>query len=447
LLQSTDSTLGLLASLSDSFKAVDEQTTAFQSQCEGLVGDQLRVTKLADDMAENLQYYNYLEPITRRLNAPGAGNFVRGKEFSDMLSNLDSCLEYMSAHPRHYESSTYRSRYRALLTRALTLIRVHFTNALRETAADVSRRIADRQLNDTTMSTLLYAKFRIGASELKEVGLEIQKRALHPKGAEPGTESEYMSLLNELYQGYSATRGRLILPLVTKRMNEISIAPSSANDLVAFARSSISYIRGICLDEYDLWGEWFDGEGGLYDFLESMCEPLYDYLRPRTIHENQIAKLCELCTLIQTRYITEDDEDEDPLEAKRLDFSTLIRPGLEDAQTRLVFLTLSALRDDIERFKPTPEDLEYPRKKEAPAADGKKQPALSGRKTSSSRTPTIPTDPVTLEESGDIRWNFGAESGSGTWYPTLRKAVWLLSRIYRLVNVSWNQAQRAFGYL
>ncbi|KAK5005376.1 Golgi transport complex subunit 3, partial [Cryomyces antarcticus] len=224
-------------------------------------------------MAENLQYYTYLEPITRKLNAPGAGNFVRGKEFSEMLSNLDRCLEYMQAHTSHREAPSYRSRYRLLLTRALTLIRVHFTNSLREIAADVSKRIADRQLNDTTMSALLYAKFRSGAAELKQVGLEIQKRAVLPAGAEPGAEAEYQSLMNELYQSYSATRGRLILPIVTKKMGAIAMAPSSSQDLVAFARSSISYIRGICYDEYDLWGEWFASEGGLYDFLEAICEP------------------------------------------------------------------------------------------------------------------------------------------------------------------------------
>ena len=62
--------------------------------------EQQWLTSLADNVGENLQYYSYLEPITRRLNAPGAGNFVRGKEFSDMLARLDECLEYMGAHVR-----------------------------------------------------------------------------------------------------------------------------------------------------------------------------------------------------------------------------------------------------------------------------------------------------------------------------------------------------------
>lgn len=98
LLSNATSALELLASLSDSFKAVEAQTTTFQKQCEGLLQDQKQLTGLANDLDQNLKYYNYLEPITRRLNNPGAGSFVRSKEFSEMLARLDECLDYMAAH-------------------------------------------------------------------------------------------------------------------------------------------------------------------------------------------------------------------------------------------------------------------------------------------------------------------------------------------------------------
>ena len=120
-----------------------------------------------------------------------------------------------------------------------------------------------------------------------------------------------MNLMNELFSSYSATRSKLIIPIVRKKLGEIAIAPSTSKDLVAFARSSISYVRGICFDEYELWGEWFETDSGLYDFLEFVCEPLLDHLRPRIIHENQLVKLCDLCTLLQTRYMKDQDEEVD----------------------------------------------------------------------------------------------------------------------------------------
>lgn len=114
LLSDTSSTLDLLASLTGSFKDVEAQTTIFQRQCAGLLDEQTRITRLADKLDDNLRYYIYLEPVTRRLNAPGAGNYVRSKEFSEMLARLDDCLDYMAAHVSVLLSE---SRGRASLTK------------------------------------------------------------------------------------------------------------------------------------------------------------------------------------------------------------------------------------------------------------------------------------------------------------------------------------------
>ncbi|PGH35512.1 hypothetical protein GX50_01614 [[Emmonsia] crescens] len=445
LLTDTTSTLELLSSLSESFKSVETQTSAFQQQCGGLLSAQMRSSKLAEDIHENLQYYDFLDPVSRRLNAPGAGNSVRTKDFSDMLKRLDECLDYMQAHkPEQKESEIYRSRYRLLLTRALTLIRGHFVSTLREISSGVAKRIADRQLNDTTMSALLYAKFRVGATDLKEIGLEIQKRAVPPVDPEQGAEAEYQSLVNELHTSFSSTRGKLVIPVLRKRLNDIAQAPSTSKDLVAFARASISYIRGICLDEFELWGQWFHGQQGLYDFLEAVCEPLYDHLRPRIIRETKLIKLCQLCSLLQTRYLSDPEDEGEFADPTQLDFSVLIQPALEDAQTRLVFRAQAILRDEIEKYKPRPEDLDYParnRKVLLSGSENYKSHTVSHRKTSFAESTTpVPKTPMVVDEDidspqeKDSRWDFDSRAVFEGWYPTLRKALWLLSRIYRLVN-------------
>ncbi|KAF2149918.1 Sec34-domain-containing protein [Myriangium duriaei CBS 260.36] len=452
LLASTTSSLKILSSLSESFRIVEEQTNAFHEQCQNIIAEQKRLSGLAEDVKENMQYYSYLEPITRRLNAPGASNVVTRKEFPEMLANLDSCLDYMQGHPKQKEAATYQARYRLLLTRALTLIRVHFTETLRALAADVSKRIADKQLNDTTQSALLYAKFRATAPELRDLGLEILKRAVPPADAEDEGEAEYQSLMNELYQSYSATRGRLMLPLVAKEMAEIAAVDSSSRDLVAFARRAVGFIRGICLDEYELWCEWFVVDGGVYDFLEGICEPLFDYLRPQTIHETKLSKLCELCTFLQTSLAENEDEDDESgvpysngIHDRKLNFTALIQPALADAQTRLVFLAITALRNDIESFRPKPEDLAYPskaRQRSSSKTNGKQQPVLSGRKNSAkngTHTPPLKTPTIVdqdEEDADDGYWAASLDKHQETWYPTLPKAIRLLSRIYRLVNSS-----------
>ena len=316
-------------------------------------------------------------------------------------------------------------------------------NGVRDIATDVSRRIADKQLNETTMSTLLYAKFRVGATELKELATEIRKRSTLSAGASADSPNEYQSLMNELYVSYSATRGRLVIPLTRKKIDDIAISPRTATDLVKFARSGIGYVCGVCSDEESLWREWFEGEDHLYEFLESVYEPLYDQLRRRIIHENQLLKLCELCTMIQNRYMHDPEDEGSPVDVvgNELDFSVLIQPTLEDAQTRLVFLAQGVVRDDIERYKPTPDVLEYPSRNKTVSLSGTKSnnnPPTSGRKASVAEPTTpMPKTPVIVEEAGSPftnGWAFDTEAAFEGWYPTLRKAIWLLSRIYKLVN-------------
>lgn len=459
LVSQTQTTLRHLFSLSNSFKAVETQSTTFRQRCDSLVIEQKRLEALADSIEENASYYAYLEPMTRRLNTPGAANLVTRKDFPEILSSLDNCLAYMEAHPSHRESATYRGRYRLLLTRGLTLIRHYFTKSLGDIAADVSKRVQGGQLKDTTHSALLYAKFRVPAPELKSLGLEIQKRAVPtPEDVDAGREPEYLSLLRELYQSYSATRGRLMLPLVHRKMAELA-ASSDQSDMLAFGRSSISFMRGTCLDEYDLWFEWFETDGALYDFLESLIEPMFDYLRPRIVHETRLDTLCEVCAMIQGQYMDLDSEDESehPASAvvspvangrfgvKKLDFAALVQPALEDAQTRLVFLALNALRNTIELYKPTEEDLHWPRTgSEKVTNRSKKGPVLSGKRAASSATATS----TKLSNGADVDVDDGASmvskqfastedsKVSQQWYPTLTKAVSLLRRIYRLVNSS-----------
>ena len=98
MLDTTRTNLDILSTLSSSFQTVEAQASAFHSRCEALLAEQKRLTNLADNVGRHLDYYNYLDPITRRMNAPGIGSFVRGEEFSRMLSQLDECLDYMQAH-------------------------------------------------------------------------------------------------------------------------------------------------------------------------------------------------------------------------------------------------------------------------------------------------------------------------------------------------------------
>ncbi|KAF8250272.1 Sec34-domain-containing protein [Wilcoxina mikolae CBS 423.85] len=412
LISTTDQTLAILKDLKSSFLTVDSQTSTFQESCSSLLAQQNHLQSLADSVATNLQPFTELEPITRVLARPGS-DFVKTQSFREMLVRLDHCLEWMNdpAHRGFKDVESYAPKFRQCMTRALTLIRNFFVSSMREVATEVTEKMKKRQMNDTAQ----YAKFRINAPLLRDIVDEIEKRCDH---------EEYISLLDECYSCFASVRQKMVLPIIMKRMQDLSAAgTTTSKDLVAFARSAISFTRSVCLDEFELFYAYFVGERGdteVYNFLETICEPLYDYIRPKIIHETNLIKLCELCTLLQTRYMRDlEDPDTDPYDRSQLDFGQLIQSTLQDTQNRIVFRATTVIRDEIELFAPKPEDLDYPAKC---TRSRRRSSAASGTET------PLPNDPVVVEGAFDTETMFTG------WYPTLRKCIWLLSKIYRLVN-------------
>lgn len=111
LINDTNSALDLLASLSESFRGVEEQTTTFQSQCEDLLSEQRRLEKLADEVGTDLHYYAYIDNVSRRLNAPGAGRLVEDESFGETMRNLDSCIAFMEKNVSGPLPSTGKKQY------------------------------------------------------------------------------------------------------------------------------------------------------------------------------------------------------------------------------------------------------------------------------------------------------------------------------------------------
>jgi conserved oligomeric Golgi complex subunit 3 len=108
-------------------------------------------------------------------------------------------------------------------------------------------------------------------------------------------------------------------------------------------------------------------------------------------------------------------------ETPQLDFGIIVQPALQDAQSRLVFRTENLIINEIQNFVPKDQDLNYPQLLHmAPTSPLPMSPSV--------KSPGIlsPTGTTEFFDSGVLFQG---------WYPTLRKSIWILSKIYRLVNV------------
>jgi hypothetical protein len=135
-------------------------------------------------------------------------------------------------------------------------------------------------------------------------------------------------------------------------------------------------------------------------FLETLCDYLYDDLRPRILHEQRLQTLCDVCTVLQALMVLDvqapspdssslssppsgsisgtpsdsDDEDADmltvdfgkqkdrPYALRTLRIGHLLQLILQDAQTRLVFRTQGILQAEVRWYVPKADDLNYPGK-------------------------------------------------------------------------------------
>lgn len=117
-----------------------------------------------------------------------------------------------------------------------------------------------------------------------------------------------------------------------------------------------------------------------------------------------------------------DADDDDEGSGAELRFAVLLQTILQDAQTRLVFRAQAVVQSEVLHFAPSPADLDYP-------AIIVRSPGLRA----------LWEEPVALGlgggEEGAKRFRAPSEASQATWYPTLKRTVWVLSRLNAYVNV------------
>jgi len=247
LVDDTASALDLLAKLSASFKTVESQTTTFQAQCEDLLAEQKRLRDLANEVGTDLAYYGYLEPLTRRLNHPGAGRLVRNDDFLDTLINLNTCITFMDQHVRHFyfllqplviancflqptyrDSNIYKTRYITLLQRSLGIVQTAFSSALREVSDEVSKQLKAKEHNETAEYVLLYGNYETIAEDLGspiKTFLNSKEFAFGRKDDRKNRDayiSQYHELFKQLTESYLKSR-EPVGPLVLKNLRKFAV--------------------------------------------------------------------------------------------------------------------------------------------------------------------------------------------------------------------------------
>ncbi|KAF8134474.1 Sec34-like family-domain-containing protein [Boletus edulis] len=419
LLERLDEVEKEVDSMLEAWRSVEEGGRSLKDACERLLEDRDKLLDFTDEIDMRLEYFQELEHATRMLNHPGE-SLVLQTDFLYMVERVDICIEYLKAHRYYKEAEVYLLRFQQCMTRAMTLIKMFFVGSLRALTADVSKRLSEKDVSATAQMHLLYTRFRSVTSQLAPLLNELERRATaHPE--------ELSTLLSECHSAYFSARRTL---LVGRLMEEIRGLDPTHTELVELTNAGCTYLKQLCTDEFNLFREFFDsGEDQLYPYLETLCDYLYDDLRPRILHETRLTTLCEVCTVLQALMVLDvvelpeeppdelsvDLEHPQPKGLGRLHISHLLQMVLQDAQTRLFFKAQSLIQAEIRYYVPKPEDLAYP------------DILVAVRKP-------ISQFDIREKESVSRLFQLSSLDKQETWYPTLQKTVWVLSQLHDFVK-------------
>ncbi|KAJ3920985.1 Sec34-like family-domain-containing protein [Lentinula edodes] len=472
-----------ITSMHFQWQGVEDGGRSLKESSEGLLIERDSLLKLESELGERLDYFKELEYATRMLNASvlegsagkGGRPLVMEFEFLDMVERVVICIQWLEAHRHYREAEIYLLRFHQCLTRAMTLIKMYFVGSLRAVQADVARRFGDKATSSSTQTThhLLYTRFRAlisppssttpthVPSSLRPLLLELEYRAR-------SYPAELGALLGECHSAYLTARKALVGPVVRAEVEglvkAVDLASSAGDRVIHLSQTRVgcSYVKQLCTDEFDLFKEFFTtGEEILYNYLETLCDYLYDDLRPRILHEPRLTALCEVCTVLQALMILdvrvdddgESENDSADVEEKlgldlnldptlrtpdpnssalghlkpRLHIAQLLQMILQDAQTRLFFKAQAIVQSDIRHYVAKDDDLAYPAR------------LLNAVGLSDS----LLRDRANEKESFSQMWStqLGSDKDHGasldnqqTWFPTLRKTILVLEQLHEFVN-------------
>jgi hypothetical protein len=399
VLKGVSLTLEQLEEMQRQHMTVSTKTNALHEACDQLLQDQTKLVNVAESIGSKLAYFDDVEALSQKLNSSTFS--VLDPSFVPRLTRLDECIAFLASHPAFKELSIYQARFQQCLLRALSLIRVHVTNQLKTIAQEVLP-AKDSVVHHTDSAfSLFYGKFRTVAPRIKSLMEQVEHRCRFDHG--------YMSLLQDCQQCYVAQRLQLLIPTVTVTMQ--ALLKEHQRDHCSLFRAGCSFMVRLCQDEHQLYFHFFSVQStALESLLDSLSSCLYDALRPQIIHIHHLETLAELCSILKVEML-EDHVQQKPAELSV--FGTVVSQMLQDVQERLVYRAQHYINTDIKGYNPAPGDLAYPEKLKVETSTNVGRPGST---------------------SSEVQSDLAAADQPAMWYPTLRRTLVCLSKLYRCIN-------------
>ncbi|CAK9798366.1 Conserved oligomeric Golgi complex subunit 3 [Anthophora plagiata] len=417
------------------YSEVSDKTTSLYDASEQLDSDQRKLNSTIENITEYVKYFKDIDVMLEKLDAPTLS--VNSEMFFNILNKIDTNIDFVQNNPSFKESNTYLIKYKHCQSKAISMMQNYISNLFSKTTESILnlRDNDDSQDNADAALALFYGRFQTILSKARPVIEQIEAKSYK--------RQEYDNLLSECHQYYWNQRALILGSSVQKSL--LSVKEKYNGDHCSLVRNSCALLLHASMDEYKLFYEFFSKPpNGLTAYFESLCTSLYDTLRPFIIHINHLETLAEICCILRIEMLDEHVQNNfEPLEG----FGNICLQLLHDVQERLVFRAHLYLHSDVANYNPSPGDLAYPEKLKM-MEDIAESIREETWQTKMKKISVSSNDDNNIAESMSKnhiemdsiyqKSHIGNSPADlhGMWYPTVRRTLVCLSRLYRCVDRS-----------
>ena len=388
-------------------------------QCERLQQEEAILSEHAADIGHPLQHYDAVDAVALQLGVlfkernGQALMVVKGlprlkvdppEDYTAVLDQVYEAMAYFTQHQQPLsQGAIYATKATALHEAALRLIQEAVADRITTITSDVQQSNPNDSSSTTTTSSsskgatliipadkleasLIYTRFHGISSRSNSLLMILQQRMARPV-------SSYRELLEHCQRVYCSSRDALLQPSIRKHVEKLK----EEHGLVGMTRLASVFLMRVCTVETNLYLDFFGipppvvvvdqndtpnnmrklqfhavsknkpssvlDDEPFQHMLAGLCSPLHRVVRRGVVLLSDLDVLCQIVSVLREERAAANSSTSTRAVARSM--SSMI----EDAQERLIFCTLSTLTKDVVKFKPTPSDLDYPRKLQAPSTN------------------------------------------------------------------------------
>ncbi|XP_044261076.1 conserved oligomeric Golgi complex subunit 3 [Tribolium madens] len=428
LFSCADETSNLLQDLRSKYLQVTAKTDSLHNLSEQLMTHQRILKEKKKSLNEKLHFFLIFK--TTQDNIERYSNKINSQEYVDLLNNIDNAIVYLGEHINFKESRIYKMKYESLLVNALNKI----YRAVSTVIVEATKQVLDPDSKTNVVPlhsnsaesmdsafALYYGKFQSAATKIKLILSHLEEKSTK--------NEQYQNIISDCQKFYVSQRLPILSTAVSKALAELK--EKYRTDYSILFRSCGLFVMKTCQDEANCYHYFFNEYSSEFnDYLRVLCQHLYDALRPSLITINHVEVLSELCGILQKEMLVEKTLNNDHLSK----YVEVLQQLLQDAEERLVFRTNIFFQHDLLSYNPSPGDLAYPEKLEQ--MENITLELQDARTDSRSSVASLESQEVASINSNNPLGHFRSYTGNspadlhGMWYPTVKRTLVILSRLY-----------------